>query len=1389
LVNKKTQNLLQRMKKPCPNYWHSRTARIPLFLGTLLLAVAVVAPQTRAATATKLSTGTDLTAAASWSGGSGPGFPTSADVATWTSTSLGTGLTLGSAASWGSISVLGAAADISVTGSGTLTLASGISAASSTVNITFANPIALSASQTWNINASKSLTVSGLVSGSGFGISKDSGTGTLGLNNIANTYTGPVSVSAGTLQLGSLANSQTYAFTGNSLSVNGATLYFPGSSSGTYTHTYNFANLTGPVGVTSSTLSFQSNNSTTKSVNAALNFSGNNTVSYAGSSYTHNLNLNKPITGTGTLTFNFTASGTSPTRNVALASGQANAFTGAVILNTAAALATWTLSSSLGASSYEVRNSWTLKNNVSGGLDSASSITLVNPGSVLTLTQPLGNTSCALTVTAGTVNVGNTTSSIGNLSAAAGTIQGTGASSVLSVNQTTDGTCAANLTQTTGNALALVKTGSAKLTLNVANGYNGSTTINNGTLALGASGSISASPTITVASGATFDVSAVTGGYTLAAAQTLQGNGTVVGPATIAGLLSPGDSGIGTLAFSGTGALTLSGTNLMEVSKSGSTWTSDLVTKTGTINYNGSLIVTNISVATFAPGDKVTVFTGTSYSGGFASLTLPTLDSGYGWDTSKLTVDGSIQVVLLNGAPTAVADTATTPEDTLAVIPVLANDTDPENDTLVIQSVTQGAHGTVAIVGTNVTYMPATNWNGGDSFDYTITDGHGNTATASVAVTVTPVNDAPYFTSDPIVWSSILNDGQAITGSIASYATDVEGDTITFSKDSGPAWLTVDSGGTLSGTPAATDTGTNIFVVKAQDPSGAIGTAGLRIYVRTIVTSVVNGSWTNGTTWSDGLAPSSLSRYIVAHQVQSPDDNDHTFAGYSMTVTNGGRLYLYRSNSGTSINVYHRLPSLSLQPGATVAFSSSLGSIQHFMPNLVTVAGTVTFTNIGGGYDNNLTLSGGINGAGTVNYSVNRNGNGVRLNSLNLPVAGSTYSGNWVVSYTGGDDTAVLNAATVNALGTGTVTLNVRSTLVNSSANGLDSLTGVTLASSTAQLTLTYAWSDASAYLAVIIGSAIDLGSGASSVGGMSTNGTAVPAGTYAASDLTAWGLTASGTGTLIVLGAPWNQPVFTNVPVFAPDATQNAAYSASMAGMVTDADSGDVLTYSKVSGPSWLSVASDGTLSGAAANANVGTNLFTVRAADTHGLYKEGTLQVFVINVNDPPVANSAAYTRNVGSTLKIATSSLLNDYTSDPDGNDRILVAVGTSPNATITVDAAFIIYEPTNPDSTNADTFSYVVGDGLGLFATNLIHINVQVPGGETFSMVSAPVLVDNQFQVGFAGIPNLSYSVQMATNVSGPWTYFTNVRADALGRFGVVATNDPPAALRFFRTSYP
>ena len=90
-------------------------------------------------------------------------------------------------------------------------------------------------------------------------------------------------------------------------------------------------------------------------------------------------------------------------------------------------------------------------------------------------------------------------------------------------------------------------------------------------------------------------------------------------------------------------------------------------------------------------------------------------------------------VTSVNDDPVANNDAATVAEDSGATaIDVLANDNigAGQGETLTVTAVTQGAMAAATFTATGVSYTPAANFFGADSFTYTISDGNGGSATA-----------------------------------------------------------------------------------------------------------------------------------------------------------------------------------------------------------------------------------------------------------------------------------------------------------------------------------------------------------------------------------------------------------------------------------------------------------------------------------------------------------------------------------------------------------------------------------------------------------------------------------------------------------------------------------
>ena len=178
----------------------------------------------------------------------------------------------------------------------------------------------------------------------------------------------------------------------------------------------------------------------------------------------------------------------------------------------------------------------------------------------------------------------------------------------------------------------------------------------------------------------------------------------------------------------------------------------------------------------------------------------------------------------VGGAVTLAApDSVSTNEDTpLTIIPdtLLGNDTHSAGTVLTIASVQDAIGGTISLSGGNVVFDPSLNFNGAAGFAYTMIDDHGGTSTASVTVTVAPVNDPPVAAAGPDL-SARVKDIVTLNGSASS---DVDFDALTYrwSFDSVPAHSKAALSGATSVTPTFTADKAGTYVVSLVVSDGVV---------------------------------------------------------------------------------------------------------------------------------------------------------------------------------------------------------------------------------------------------------------------------------------------------------------------------------------------------------------------------------------------------------------------------------------------------------------------------------------------------------------------------------------------------------------------------------------
>jgi hypothetical protein len=130
--------------------------------------------------------------------------------------------------------------------------------------------------------------------------------------------------------------------------------------------------------------------------------------------------------------------------------------------------------------------------------------------------------------------------------------------------------------------------------------------------------------------------------------------------------------------------------------------------------------------------------------------------------------------------------------------------------------------------------------------------------------------------------------------------------------------------------------------------------------------------------------------------------------------------------------------------------------------------------------------------------------------------------------------------------------------------------------------------------------------------------------------------------------------PQFATDSISGAAATEDEPYLGNIASQASDPDAGDSRVFSKISGPSWLAVAPDGSLSGTPQNAAVGANLFTVRVTDAAGAFAEATLVIAVANAADAPVFTVDPILRAGGTELESYSATSLAGSATDDDAGE---------------------------------------------------------------------------------------------------------------------------------------
>jgi large repetitive protein len=704
-------------------------------------------------------------------------------------------------------------------------------------------------------------------------------------------------------------------------------------------------------------------------------------------------------------------------------------------------------------------------------------------------------------------------------------------------------------------------------------------------------------------------------------------------------------------------------------------------------------------------------------NGGVYSVTVTGTDPG-GLATSQ-----TFTWTITNPAPTASNDTATTAEDTATTITVLANDRDPDGDTLTVTAA-RATNGTVTINpdGT-LRYVPNANFNGTDSIVYTISDGNGGFSTAAVTVTVTSVNDAPVANNDV----ARTNEDTPVRVTVLANDTDADGDPLTVTAASAPnGTVTINPDGTITYTPRANFNGTDTITYTISDGKGGTSTATVTVTVDPVNDPPVA---TNDTATTNEDTPVTVAVLT----------NDTDIDGDPLTVVSA------TAPNGTVV----------INPNGTITYT----------PN-ANFNGTDTIT---------YQISDGKGGFSTATVTVTV----VPVNDApvaNPPLApqanpdGATVSVPTAATFSDVDGDVLTYSATSLPAGLSiNATTGVISGTIDRSASQLNGgVYSVTVTASDGKggtVTSTFSWTvtnpaptasndtattneDTPVTVAVLTNDTDPDGDPLSVVSATAPNGTVVinpngtitytPAANFNGTDTITYTITdgqgGTSTATVTVTVAPVNDAPTVVSPIPAQSNVDAANVSVPVAGNFTDLD-GDTLSFTATGLPAGLSInpASGlitGTIDRNASQPNGGVYSVTVTASDGKG----GTVSTtFTWKVTNPgPTAADDIATTNEDTPVTI--SVLAND--TDPDG-DTLTVTTASAPNGTVVINPnGTITYTPA-ANFNGTDTITYTISDGNGGTSTATVTVTV-APVNDAPTVVS-PIPAQNNVDAASVSVP--------------------------------------------------